>query len=470
MEPESTPTLPLDDMPDDAFFDAGEELRPTSNVSRVFFRADHVELAEALVSELGGEREVVYDEGHTWRYAERDGVWNRSDPSQESRLVQGFAGAQVGKNRLKLKAGDVSGAIRLAHDQVARPDFFAGAGGVAFADTFVRATDTGLEVKPHARDNRARARYPFKHEKSALPRRFLAFLHDLWRDDDDRADKECLLQEFGGACILGIAPRYQRSLIGTGGGQNGKSSLADVLIACMPPGTTTAIAPQDWGQEYRRAMLVGKHLNSVGELPEREIIASESFKAIVSGDPIVGRSIRESPVMFRPIAGHYFAANKLPGTSDQTEGFWRRFVVLTFNRSFKDDAARDPHIAEKVLEELPAIVSWMLDGAARLITAKDYTLPSSHAAALAEWRKNADQIALFVEAETRPLRLDEPIQWGAAAADLYARYRTWSESNGHRAMASNKFAGRMHDLGLAVSHTRAGNRYPVALLTAADRC
>jgi len=149
----------------------------------------------------------------------------------------------------------------------------------------------------------------------------------------------------------------------------------------MPAGTTSAIAPQDWAQEYRRAMLVGKHLNAVGELPEREIIASEAFKAIVTGDPIVGRIIRESPMTFRPKAGHYFAANRLPGTSDQTEGFWRRFVVLTFNRNLKDDPTRDPEIVSKLLTELPEIVSWLLEGAARLIRAKAYTIPSSHHAA-----------------------------------------------------------------------------------------
>ena len=92
-----------------------------------------------------------------------------------------------------------------------------------------------------------------------------------------------LVREFFGACLLGIAPWYQRALIGVGVGANGKSTLSDVMLQCMPPGTTSAIPPQDWGQEYRRAMLMGKNLNSVGELPEREILASEALKSIVAG-------------------------------------------------------------------------------------------------------------------------------------------------------------------------------------------
>ncbi len=433
-----------------------------------FKRGDHVELGAALVTELGGHRNVVYDELHAWKYVADSGRWSQIESSHQSRIVQSFAGYPLGESekRLKLKASDIAGAIKLANDQVAKPGFFAAAAGVAFADCVVRATATGIEVRPHDRENRVRAGYPFAFDRGALPRRFLSFLHDLFRDDRDKADKEHVLQEFGGACILGIATRFQQSMIGVGEGDNGKSALASVFLESMPPGTTSAIAPQDWGQEYRRAMLVGKHLNAVGELPEREILASEAFKAIVAGDPIVGRIIRESPLMFRPIAGHYFAANNLPGTTDQSEGFWRRFVVVTFNRSFKGDPSRDPEIVQKVIAEKPAIVAWMLAGAERLIRERKYTIPASHYAALAAWRKNADQVALFVEEETRALR---PSEEGTLASTLYDTYRGWCERNGHRPVASNKLGMRMRDLNLESVHTRTGNRYPVVVLTSADR-
>jgi P4 family phage/plasmid primase-like protien len=438
-------------------------------VSRTFAIADHVEIGRELVTDLGGQTDLIFDELHPWRYDGR-GLWRRIDRAVESCIVQGYSGTPTLPNGkpLRVKAADVSGAIKLAHDQIAKPGFFENAPrGIVFSNGFLRVTaENGAVLETHDRKHAARAGYPFSFERGACPRLFLGFLDSLFRDDEDRCEKTSYVQEFFGACVLGLAPIYQRCTIATGGGENGKSRLADVAIECMPPGTTSAIAPQEWGNEYRRAMLVGKHLNAVGELPEREILASESFKAIVAGDPIVARIIRESPVMYRPIAGHYFAANALPGTPDQTEGFWRRFVVLTFNRSFKNDPTRDPHIATRILAaERPAIASWFIDGAVRLLRSREYTIPPSHHAALAAWRKGANQIALFVDDETKA-DLEPP---GVPASDLYSAYLRWAERNRHRPMASNTFGVRMKLLGLEPRKTENGWRYPLAFLTALDR-
>ncbi len=442
-----------------------------------FDRGDHVELAGALLDRLAPPMELVYAEGSAWRYAQKAGLWTTLDAAESSRIVQGFAGTVVGSGKearkLRVRAGDVTGTIKLAQDRIAAPRFFEEApAGLVFDNGFVVVNSDGARIEAHSRDHRARAGYPFAYVPRAFPKRFLTFLAALFRDDDDRIEKETFIQEFFGACILGIAPRYQRCLMAKGDGDNGKSKFADIMLAAMPPGTTSAIPPQQWGQEYRRAMLAGKRLNAVGELPEREILASESFKAIVVGDPIDARVIREAPFTFRPIAGHYFAANRLPGVVDQTEGFWRRFVVVPFNRSFKNDPGRDPQIAESIIAcELAEIVSWLIDGAVRLLREKAYTLPPSHGAALANWRRNANVVALFVDAECRELRAGEEVRTdGVPAAELYAAYRAWAELNGHRnLLASNTFGERMSDLGRPSQHTRDGNRYPIAIMTVGER-
>ena len=104
----------------------------------------------------------------------------------------------------------------------------------------------------------------------------------------------------------------------------------------MFPGTArSSIPPQQFDQEYYRAELDGKRLNSVSELPRADILRAESFKAIIAGDPIIGRVIHSSPRTIKPIAGHIFAANHLPNTDDLSHAFWCRFMVVSFNRVFK---------------------------------------------------------------------------------------------------------------------------------------
>ena len=207
-------------------------------------------------------------------------------------------------------------------------------------------------------------------------------------------------------------------------------------------------------------MLAGRRYNFVSELPEAEIIASEAFKAIVSGDQTTGRHIRDAPFSFHPVAGHVFAANRLPGTNDQTWGFWRRVLVLTFCRDFTNDPTRDPHAAEKIIQhELPRAVSWMLQGAVRLISQKDYTIPPSHEAALKAWRRQADQVAAWADENVTP----SPIGQGTMGKDVYAAFRAWALENGHRPPASNVFGERMRKLTMGAVHTEAGSVYTITI-------
>lgn len=438
-----------------------------SGVTRTAHLGDHVELARWVVADNGGV-DFVFDEGRFHRYTPK-GLWSEVERADLSRTVQSYSGIPTKPNDkpLRVKAADVAGTIRLAQDRATRTGFFADApSGVLFANGFLRVSDAGVRLEPAAREHRARHGYDFPYEVGACPKRYLAFLEQLHRDDSDRFEKISFAQEFFGACLIGKATDFQRATIAIGQtAENGKSTEAKIMVGVMPKGTTSAIPPQDFHQEYRRAMLPGILLNAPGEIPEREIVESEPFKAIIAGDVIIGRPIREAPVAIRPIAGHFFPANGLPGTTDQTEGFWRRFVVRTYNRSFKGDPDRDRHIATKILStERAAIVSWLIDGAVRLLRQGEYTIPPSHFEAIGRWRKNANQVALFVDSEMRRVE-----QYATPAADVYEAYVRWAERNRHRAMASNTFGNRLALLGLESKKTKTGWKYPLVFLTAADR-
>lgn len=427
-----------------------------------FTVGDHKELAEALCQVMG--RDVVHAETKTWRYHSKTGLWKVVGLADQSCILQRFSGYQKEEGKVKIKAPDVKGAIQLANDKLTDADFFYGANSIAFSDGVIAATDSGIEFKIKDKIHRVRAGYTFQYG-SRRPESFLKFLESVFRDDKDYETKIQFVQEFFGACILGIATRYQRACIAEGEGENGKSVLASVMMQCMPKGTTCAVAPQEWGNEYRRALFVGKHLNAVSELPERDIISSEAFKAIVTGDQIIGRPIRQAPVEFHPKAGHFFAANNLPNTPDQSEGFWRRFVVLPFNRSFKDDPERDSNIVPKLVAEKQGIVAWLLQGADRLIKRGQYELPPSHFEAQRVWRLASDPIQMFLIECMRPLGLNEPSSFGTTAAQLFTKYRFWCERNGFRSGSSTALGKRLKSLGYISVHRNYGAVYPFVAIT-----
>jgi len=430
-----------------------------------FERGDHVELATRMLAELGPREDLVGDEGRAYAYQASGGLYLAIERGEQSRIVQGFAGLARGDkgHRLEVCAGDVGGAIRLAYDQIERPAFFAQApAGLAFSNGFVRVAAEGVELRAHDRDNRARAGYRFAFDARVRADRFLAFLGEVFEPDPDRVQRIAFLQEWLGAALLGLAPRWGLALVLLGEGANGKSTLGRIVTDVMPEGTTCAIAPQLWGSEYRRADLLGRRLNVVAELPEGDILDSASFKAIITGDPVDARRIREAPFTLRPIAAHVFSANRLPGARDLSEGFWRRLVVIRFSRRF-EKAAADPHLADRILAtEAPGIVAWMLEGAARLLARGCFEVPASSAGEVAAWKCRADVVAMFVGERTVDAKRDDERE---TCARFYESFRLFAETNGFVIPNARTVGERMASLGKgSVRGTGGVKLYPVRLL------
>jgi putative DNA primase/helicase len=197
----------------------------------------------------------------------------------------------------------------------------------------------------------------------------------------------------------------------------------------------------------------------VTELPKGNI-ASEALKGLISGEPITGRPIRQAPFTYRPRAGHIFLSNRLPKSCDPSHGFWRRFVVIRFNRRFTDDVARDPWIADRLVAvERPSIVSWMLEGAVRLMAQNGYTIPASHNSELTNWRRHPDPIAAFIGERTSPTARGR----GTLAALLHRSYRKWAEKNGHEPVSLTMFGIRLGELDHIAKKTRKGMIYPLVV-------
>lgn len=457
-----------DDEPDPEWADHVDAAQPAEGArvrvgeDLAFERGDHVEIAKHYSATIAPVGEAVHDEGALYRYAEDLGIFRPMSDADESVAVQDrYAGVPSGKkgNPLELRAGDVVGILKLAHHRLRHPRFFAAAPpGLAFLDAFVEVTGAGIVSHPHSSAHRARYGYPFAVRDIAAPTRFFAFMRDVFKDDADADDKVTMLQEFAGASLFGIAPRYQLCVVLQGDGANGKSTLIAILKSAFPPGTIVAIPPQRWSDQYRCAMLAGALLNALSELPENDILASETFKAIVVGDEVEARHIYQPPFHFVPRAGHLFGANKLPSASDTTHGFWRRFAVIAFNRVFEGSSANANLAEEIIAAERAGIVGWMLEGAARLMSRGHYLLPASSAAVLAAWKRSSNAVAIFVDECTRALKGAES---GTQATQLYAQFRAWSEKNGHRLMSSTKFGSRMRELGKGSEKGRDANRYPV---------
>lgn len=428
-----------------------------------FARGDDVELGHRLLADLGSgsDADVVYDRGKLWIYRST-GLWEGFTDDTLRKLAMGYAGAKVGeKGRLKLSAHGLDGAIRCARSLSEQQGFFDNvAPGANFSNGFLAITPTGTALIPHAAEHRQTVGLPFPYGTHAAAPRWLRFLDECFEGDADATAKITLLQEFLGACLVGSASRFQKALMLVGEGENGKSVFTNVAFSLFPPNARSAVKPQDFGSEYMRATLLNARINVVSETPDAEILSSDSFKAIVTGDTIMARAPYGAPFVFNPTAGHLFAANRLPGTGDHSKGFWRRFMVVEWNRTFPPEK-REAGLSDWLIaNELPGIAAWAGAGAAALLAKQIYNVPDSSVVALEGWKKESNPVALFV---ADCCTIDNTLMYGCRANEAFTAYRTWAAANGHKPMSNTSFGRRLRGLGIMSTRRTDGVFYPMKI-------
>ena len=442
---------------------------------RPFVRADEVELARALLDDIAlvssDQVPLLADRGALYAYSAHTGVWTELVYERLVGFLAGYAGARISSRRgaggvVKLSHGMIKSTIRCAIDLAYKPGYFDNAvRGVAFSNAFLAVDPDGtIRPSPHMPENRATCSFPFAYTPATTAPRFHRFLDEIFRGDADAADKQSALAEFYGACLIGVATKFQRAVVLQGDGANGKGTLINIMNALFPGNAVQSIPPQQMDDPYRRAVLAGVRLNRVSELPEADILHSESFKAIVAGDVISARHPYGRPFQFRPAAGHIFSGNAMPAVSDQTHAFWRRFLVIPFKRIFAE-AEWELNLHETVVSaELPGIAAWAIEGASRLLRRGRYLEPASATQAKRDWQEATDQVLQFLHVRTVPAPAPD-----ITAMRLYADYRLWATWNGHSPMSSTKFFSRLRSAG-HTPHRDAENRlYRLTLITSPTR-
>ncbi len=478
-------------------------------------RGDHPELAARTLRDIRKDSpvEMVYDREVFHRYNASTGLFEEVPKRDFYIAVSMYAGSPVGpeEKQLCLKASDVKGTIDIASQYANRPYFFNNsATGITFRNGFVTVENGQIKMVPHSADQRSLTSMEYDYVAGAKSAAWEMFLDSVFAntDPEDRAARKALLQEHIGACMVGIATKYAVALILTGKGNNGKSVYIKTIRGLFPAAAVKSLPPQMWSNRFHLAGLAGIRLNAVSELPYRQIVDSDEIKAVVSGDETEVAHKRGHPFELVPIAGHVFGCNKLPETMDQSDGFWRRFTVVVFDRKFTN-SDRIIGLSDKLRDELPAIAVWALEGAARLQRNGEYTMPPSSKKAKTAWQNDSDQVRQWVAQCTRTevedqVEIDQLTKaiadgdvppsdvlstaarieqlevflmsvgvkrtsaYTTAGRSSYDSYKTWSQQSGHATLSEQKFLTRLGDL-IEKSFTKTGNVYPLRLIELPSR-
>jgi len=148
--------------------------------------------------------------------------------------------------------------------------------------------------------------------------------------------------------------------------------------------------------EFHRASLYNKLLNISSELEINELMGSGYFKSIASGDTIDAAFKFRDSFSFTPYARLIFAMNDLPKSRDRSHGYYRRFLIVPFNKEFKGSQA-DRTLGKKLILELDGIFNWALAGLKRLFEQDHFTKSKVLDDMLKQYKRDNNPVISFLE-------------------------------------------------------------------------
>lgn len=229
------------------------------------------------------------------------------------------------------------------------------------------------------------------------------------------------LQEFSGYCLT-TSTSYEKCLLLLGPGADGKSTFLKILRELVGAENTAAVSFPDLEDQFQRSSLYGKLLNISTEVGSK-VVDSQYFKAITSGDPLNAAFKHRNSFEFCPTCKLAFAANRLPRSRDNSDGFFRRILPIRFKRQFINDF--DPDLFAKLKGELSEIFVWAVAGLHRLWEQKGFTDCDETRRLMLDHRRGNNPVLCFVE--DRCVIGDD---FEVLKKDLYKEYRSYCEDSG----------------------------------------
>lgn len=285
---------------------------------------------------------------------------------------------------------------------------------------------------------------PFAFDPLAQAPLWQKFLEDVLPDKT----KQSVLAEFFGYVFLRNI-KLEKALILYGTGANGKSVVFDVISALLGAGNISNYSLEALGQVYFRGELANKLLNYCSDISNR--MQAATFKLLVSGEPIEARFPYGQPFVMTDYARLAFNANELPRDVEHNEAFFRRFLIIHFDR-FVPEEQRDHDLAKQIIRsELPGVFNWILAGLDRLLENEGFSESPAIRQMLADYRRESDSVATFLEDEGY-ISSDSWIP----LKEIYPIYRSYCLENGNRPLGNKNFAQRLEVNNIRVQKKNIG--------------
>jgi putative DNA primase/helicase len=236
----------------------------------------------------------------------------------------------------------------------------------------------------------------------------------------------------------------QRAVLLTGEGANGKSTWLRQVETFLGKSNVSAVPLHRLEScKFSVARLVGKLANVCADLPSAHLAGTSTFKAITGGDFIQAEYKFRDSFDLLPFARLVFSANHPPRSQDASPAFFRRWLVVPFNRTFAPGQQIPREILDAVLAlpgELSGLLNKALD-ALRSLQAGGFSEPASVKEAQQEFQVETDPLSVWLQSNTS----DDP-NATERCDHLRQRYNEDAQKEGRYILSAKAFGSSIRRL------------------------
>ena len=269
------------------------------------------------------------------------------------------------------------------------------------------------------------------------------FLRGAVPEDDERE----FLIRFSGYCLSGeVSEQVLLFLLGTGA--NGKTVWIETLKAILGD-YADKIQTEMLMQHFRNTQaaspdlvqLQGRRFIYANETTEGRFLDDARVKDLTGGDTITGRlPYAKAAISFAPTHKLVIAGNHAPIVTDDSDGLWRRMILMKFTQKFEGDAC-DRDLPAKLRAEAAGIFNLWLKGFADWHK-HGLMIPPSLRNATNVYRTEQDLLEQFIREECVV-----GVTESCANNDLKRRYFSWCEDNNTKPLSGHRFSRKLTERG-----------------------
>lgn len=248
------------------------------------------------------------------------------------------------------------------------------------------------ELEPHTPNLIFTNCLPVKYEKERDCPAIRAFLSQVVNETDLN-----IIQEIFGYCLWKNYP-IQKAIMFVGGGSNGKSTLINILKTFLGENNCSAESLQRlMYNRFAAASLYGKLANLYADLSDDAIRDTSAFKTLTGGDYVPGERKFEHAFYFRNYAKLIFSCNRIPKSPDDSDAFFRRWIIVNFPNQFLGTNA-DKNLEAKLTteSELSGLLNFSITGLVRLLKNGDFSNSKNIDCVREDYIRRSDSVAAFV--------------------------------------------------------------------------